>query len=115
MKQQISTKLAAQLGHLSQAQLDEITKRALVLRQRANDRSGTLDVWVQRVIKKDERVSARAEDVLEGVVTAVLLHEVMVETVSGVVLARPGIRAVVVGDRVRVGRLEDQWMAIELE
>jgi ribosome biogenesis GTPase len=115
MKQQISNKLAAQLEHLTRAQLNDLTKRALQLRLRTGDRSASLDVWVQRVIQKDQRVLARAEKVLKGTLTAILLNEVMVQTEQGVLLARPGNHSVIVGDHVQIGQIADQWMIVEVE
>lgn len=115
MKEQISTKLATQLGHLSPDQLNDLIRRAAHLRRRANDKNPLLDVWIQRVLQKERRTLDRAANVAQATVASVYPHEALVSADGETVIASTGFHAPVVGDRVRIGRLEDQLVILEVE
>ncbi len=101
-----SNKLANQLSHLSAEQLENLIKQATYLRKKAGKSSGTLDEWILRAYRREERTLQRATDIQGGTILSVWTREALVETAVENVKARIGNHQVVVGDKVSVGLLE---------
>lgn len=83
------------------------------MRQRSHDKVSRLDVWVERILRKEERLRAKVTETRSGTVGSVLSREALVHTDDGVVDAALGTYAVVVGDHVTVGILEGGWQIIK--
>lgn len=103
----ISNKLRQQLAHLTEPQLEHIVKQAEHLRARSGTRSGSLDEWIQRALKKERRSAERATGLTQGTIASVMARDALVEvSPSHHVKCACGTHQVVVGDEVSLGYID---------
>ncbi|MCW5936401.1 MAG: ribosome small subunit-dependent GTPase A [Fimbriimonadaceae bacterium] len=121
MRKDISQQLAARLAHLESDQIDLLVARARQLRARSKgkgpDTPVSIDTWVERVLRKDQREFAASEALLSGTVVAVTTNTCAVETEPGTTAftARLLSQSAVVGDRVTVGQgPTGDWGVVEV-
>ena len=82
------------------------------MRRRSSSRGDSLDTWIERVMRKDQRVLERCETTVSGVVVSATGQTVVVETDEGRLPARTMGRSAVIGDRVTVAMPEDAEPAV---
>lgn len=115
MNLNISNKLRQQLAHLGESQLEHLVRQAEHLRSRSGSKSGSLDDWIQRALKKEQRASERALDVTRGTVASVMAREADVEKDVGTyVRCQIGANQLVVGDEVMIGMVGEQPTVIQV-
>jgi ribosome biogenesis GTPase / thiamine phosphate phosphatase len=113
LKNEITQKLRAQLAHLSDDQMQGLIEQAKQVRKESHERETTLDTWVLRLYKKQQRSFQAAEDVREGTVGSVYPTQALVHFGEQTELVRV-TTSVCVGDQVRVGRLGSDLTIIEV-
>jgi ribosome biogenesis GTPase len=104
--------MSVRLAHLDSQQLDLLLARAEQLRQRSNAPAGPLDVWIDRVQRKDARRFADAPRRVPAVVGSVLGASAWVQSDTGLFRAELLGQSVVVGDDVVVALTADDQAAI---
>ncbi len=82
------------------------------MRRRSNNKSDSLDTWIKRVIRKDERELAKSKENVDGLVVGVTNTSAAVETERGILEARLTGKPAVVGDAVTVAILENGDSAV---
>jgi ribosome biogenesis GTPase / thiamine phosphate phosphatase len=115
LNKKLSSKLNQELAHLSQDQIDNLVQQALYMRKRSGSKQGTLDDWVTRVIRKNQRTIDKATDVLPAVVASVRAREILLELENEFLTIEPGNFQVVVGDHVSTGILDGERRIILVE
>lgn len=105
VKETISQKLVNRLSDLDQEQLDNLVQRAKLLKKRSGNNTDSLDAWVERVLRKEERTLLSATNQISGTVTSVYATEVDIETSDGIERALRGAHALAPGDVVTLGEI----------
>lgn len=100
--------MATKLSHLDQDQITQLVARAKQLRQRSKGEREevptSLDTWIERVLRKDQREFTSSTKTIDGIVIAVTSQTCTVECPEGEVWARLLSQTAVVGDNVTVGQ-----------
>lgn len=107
MNPRISNKLAHRLTHLQPDQIEQIVVRARALKRRSGSQEGSLDTWIERILKKDERALGKLSPSVKGQVVATTATTAVVESDKGLTTAQLATHAVVVGDFVTCGDSAD--------
>ncbi|MFM9871986.1 MAG: ribosome small subunit-dependent GTPase A [Fimbriimonadaceae bacterium] len=115
MNKKLSNKLNQDLAHLSEDQIDNLVLQAHYMRKRSGSKQGTMDDWVMRVIRKNQRTIEKATDVLPATVASVRAREILLELESGFLTIEPGNFQVVVGDLVSTGILDGERRIVLVE
>lgn len=115
MKERISQKLKKQLADLGEAQTTELIQRAKEMRKRSSDRGDSIELWIERILSKEQRLLARATDHAEAKISGVYPKEVGVLINGRTESAQIGTKSVIVGDSVTVGRVEDQLFVVSVQ
>lgn len=84
------------------------------MQKRSQDRQSSLDVWVERILLKDAKVLASAQNVFEAVVSEVSKISATVLEGEKTIELHNLSRALAVGDRVRVGMVDGEYRLVEL-
>ncbi len=114
VKETISQKLVNRLSHLDSEQFDSLIQRAKILKKRSGRPGDSLDSWIERALKKDERSRQQAENQRAGVVTSVFATEANVEAEGQIVRVSLGAFTVVPGDEVVIGEMGGHDAMVEL-
>lgn len=115
MNKKLSNKLNQELAHLSDDQIDNLVQQALYMRKRSGSKQGTMDDWVLRVMRKNQRTTEKATDVIPAVVASVRAREILLELGDKFLTIEPGNFQVVVGDLVSTGVLDGERRIILVE
>lgn len=116
--------MALRLSYLEKDQVSQLIDRALQLRDRSKGKGTetnvSLDTWVERVMRKDEREYGSSDTHVSGTVVAVTAQtctvEPLVPTSHGPIWSRLLSQSVVVGDQVTVGRSPSgDWGVVRVE
>ncbi len=78
------------------------------MKRRAQSSEDSLDTWVERVLRKDERALAQATDRVEGLIISVSRRSAIAETERGLRKVKLMGRPAVVGDSVTLAILSDE-------
>ncbi|MEQ1823512.1 MAG: ribosome small subunit-dependent GTPase A [Fimbriimonadaceae bacterium] len=115
MKERISQKLKNQLAELGDEQISQLYQKAKEMRKRSSDRGDSIELWIERILSKEQRLLDRATDMVEAKISGVYPKEVGV-LINGVAhSAQVGTKSVIVGDSVTVGRVEDQLFVVSVQ
>lgn len=115
VKETISQKLVNRLSHLDSEQIDSLIQRAKQLKKRSGNPGDSLDSWVERVLRKDERAIRQAADVRGGIIISTFANEADVETNRGIERVGRGNHVVVPGDEVDIGEVGSDSVVVELK
>lgn len=114
MKNRISNRLTAKLAHLSDDQIGQLVARAKAMKKRASSSDDTLDTWIERVLRKDERSLARADQRIPGLIVSVTSKTAVAETSEGLRQVNLAGQQVVVGDEVTIAVTSETEAAVLL-
>ncbi|MBS1704171.1 MAG: ribosome small subunit-dependent GTPase A [Armatimonadetes bacterium] len=114
MKETISAKLATRLSYLEPEQLDGLIQRAKQLKKRSGKPNESLDLWVERAIRKEERTLQSACNQRLAVVTSVFANEIDVEVDGETIRIQRGTHLLAPGDEVRIGEASGRLSVLEL-
>lgn len=109
--------MAAKLAHLQPDQIEQLIKRARQLRARSNDHEATLDAWVERVMRKDQRDRSESTSQQQGIVVGITANTCAVETAPHAPpqTVSTHLMTPVVGDQVTIGQGRgSDWAVVEI-
>lgn len=109
--------MAAKLAHLQPDQVEQLIKRARQLRARSNDREASMDAWVERVMRKDQRDQSESTTTQQGIVVGITANTCAVEMEPNTppLTVSSHLMNPVVGDRVTIGQGQSgDWSVVEV-
>lgn len=107
--------MVSRLSHLDEDQISQLITRANHLRSRSakknTEERDTIDTWIERVLKKDEREFSNAQTT-QGIVVGVTSQVACVELLDTIIEARFLSTSAVVGDIANVAKSADGKYAL---
>lgn len=101
---------------MDEAQWEQLVTRARHMRKRSGDRGSSLDDWIQRVVRKDQRALLASTDHASGVVSASGSSLCAVDVDGTTVECQILSHSVVVGDDVVIGlSATGVWTVIDVK